>query len=146
MESLAATFVAAGIRCEAVQSLTRVLWMKLVWNIPFNGLAITEGGVDTSQLLGALNKEEEIRSLMHEVIRVANALGLSLSDSLVDQQIELTRPMQSYRPSSMIDFVEGREVEFNAIWELPLQKANELSVDVPSLELLVEKLNKVLKV
>ena len=44
---------------------------------------------------------------MAEVIAAARALGLDLSDELIDFNIERTRPMGPYRTSSMIDFVEG---------------------------------------
>jgi len=93
--------------------------MKLIWNIPFNGLAITEGGVDTEVLLKEKGLENEVRALMKEVALIAKALGHHIPDSFIDHQIERTFPMGPYRPSSMIDFVEGRPVELEAIWKLP---------------------------
>jgi len=39
--------------------------------------------------------------------------------------------MGPYRTSSMIDFVEGREVEVAPIWEEPLRRANEAGIAMP---------------
>ena len=133
-------FSAAGIPTEAAESLVEAQWKKLVWNIPFNGLAIAEGGVTTEDLLATPRIEDEIRALMAEVISAARAQGLSLEDSLIDFNVERTRPMGPYRPSSMIDYVEGREVEFDSIWGEPLRRAQKAGVAVPHMERLAERI------
>lgn len=124
-------FKAAGIPAVAVESLEKAQWEKLVWNIPFNGLSVAEGGVTTDVLLASLELENELRALMAEVIAAARAQGLDLSDELIDFNIDRTRPMGPYRTSSMIDFVEGREVEVAPIWEEPLRRAIAAGVDMP---------------
>ena len=139
-EEIARRFSAAGIPTDAVDNLSEAQWKKLVWNIPFNGLAIADGGVTTEDLLATAETEGEIRVLMAEVISVATALGLNLESRLIDSNIDRTRPMGAYRPSSMIDFVEGREVEFHAIWGEPLRQAKEAGVPVPSLEKLADRI------
>ncbi|BCX50367.1 2-dehydropantoate 2-reductase [Haloferula helveola] len=131
---LAAAFEAAGVKCEAVEDLERAQWRKLVWNIPFNGLAIAEGGVTTDVLLADPEIEREVEALMREVISAANAKGLSIDEGVVDFEIGRTRPMGPYRPSSMIDYVEGRAVEYEAIWGEPLRQAKAAGVPVPRLE------------
>ena len=75
---------------------------------------------------------------MMEVITTANALGLELDESLADDNIERTRPMGAYRTSSMIDFVEGREVELGPIWEEPIRRAREIGVPMPGVETLLD--------
>ncbi|MES2923771.1 MAG: 2-dehydropantoate 2-reductase [Verrucomicrobiota bacterium] len=124
-------FKAAKIQAVAVADLEKSQWEKLVWNIPFNGLSVAEGGVTTDVLLAARETENELRALMAEVIAAARALGHDLSDDLIDFNIDRTRPMGPYRTSSMIDFVEGREVEVAPIWEEPLRRANEAGVAMP---------------
>ena len=124
-------FRAAKIQAVAVENLQKSQWEKLVWNIPFNGLSVAEGGVTTDVLLASPEKENELRALMAEVITAARALGLDLSDDLIDFNIERTRPMGPYRTSSMIDFVDGREVEVTPIWEEPLRQAREAGVEMP---------------
>lgn len=137
---IARRFSAAGIPCDAAECLAAAQWKKLVWNIPFNGLAIAEGGVTTDVLLATPGVESEIRALMAEVILAARAQGLALDDSLIDLNVERTRPMGPYRPSSMIDYVEGREVEFDAIWGEPLRRAKAAGVDVPHLDQLARRI------
>jgi len=143
-ETIVREFKQSGIKAEAVTNLEHAQWMKLIWNIPFNGLAITEGGVDTEVLLKEKGLENEVRALMKEVALIAKALGHHIPDSFIDHQIERTFPMGPYRPSSMIDFVEGRPVELEAIWKLPLKTAKNLNVSTPHLLQLVDKLSLIL--
>ena len=124
-------FKVAGIQAVAVDDLEKSQWEKLVWNIPFNGLSVAEGGVTTDVLLAARETEDELRALMAEVVAGARALGHDLSDDLINFNIERTRPMGPYRTSSMIDFVEGREVEVAPIWEEPLRRATDAGVAMP---------------
>lgn len=133
-------FKAAGIPAEVAENLERAQWEKLVWNIPFNGLSVAEGGKTTDQLLAVSDTENEIRALMTEVIAAANAQGLPLDDSLIAFNIDRTRPMGPYRTSSMIDFIEGREVEVNPIWQEPLRRAKEADVEMPCLENLLDRI------
>lgn len=137
---IARRFNAAGIPCEAVDHLAEAQWKKLVWNIPFNGLAIAEGGVTTEELLASHETESEIRTLMAEVIAAARAQGLDLDESLIEFNVNRTRPMGPYRPSSMIDYVEGREIEYDAIWGEPLRRAKEAGVPVPAMERLARRI------
>lgn len=136
----------AGFPCELVQSLEAAQWMKLIWNVPFNGLAIAEGGVDTSVLLKQMGLEGLVRGLMQEVAAVARALGHEIEDSFVERQIEITYPMGAYKPSSMIDYIEGREVEYEAIWGEPLRRAYRLGVEVPLMEELALRIRKRLRI
>ena len=124
-------FKAANIPGVAVDDLEKSQWEKLVWNIPFNGLSVAEGGVTTDALLASPEKETELRALMWEVIEAARVLGHELSEDLIGWNIDRTRPMGPYRTSSMIDFVEGREVEVAPIWEEPLRRAEAAGVLMP---------------
>ncbi len=144
-EEIARRFQAAKIQGFAVENLRQAQWEKLIWNIPFNGFSVAEGGVTTDVLLGKDAKENEIRLVMAEVIEAARALGLDLEDELIEANISRTRPMGAYRTSSMIDFVEGREVEVAPIWEEPLRRAKEAGVPMPHTEALLERLRAKLK-
>lgn len=130
----------AKVPAEAVENLDEARWKKLVWNVPFNGLAIAEGGKTTDQLLASPEIETEIRGLMAEVIAAARALGYVLEDSLIDFNVERTRPMAAYKPSSMIDYVEGREVEVETLWAEPVRRAQAAGVPVPRMEKLLGRI------
>jgi 2-dehydropantoate 2-reductase len=142
VQEIVRRFKAAQIPCKAVDNLEQAQWEKLVWNIPFNGLSVAEGGVTTDVLLASTDTENELRALMAEVVHTARALGHELSDEIIHFQIERTRPMGPYRTSSMIDYVEGREVEVDAIWREPLRRANAAGVATPHLARLLERIEK----
>ena len=134
LDDLVTALRSGGVDCRGVENLEAAQWTKLVWNIPFNGLAISEGGVDTETLLATPGVEDRVRKIMAEVQSVARALGHDIQDSFIEQQVSVTRTMKAYRPSSMIDYVEGREVEVDAIWREPVRRARKLGVAVPEIE------------
>ena len=139
-ERLSSGFRSAGVISEVAENLGAAQWRKLVWNVPFNGLAIAEGGVTTDVLLADPEIEGSIRELMREVIAGAAALGFEIDDQVIDFEINRTRPMGAYRPSSMIDFVEGKPVEYEAIWGEPLKRAMAAGVSVPCMERLAVRI------
>ena len=137
-QAVAALFSAAEVRCEAVADLLKVRWEKLVWNIPFNGLCALLGE-PTARLLAVPALRAEIVALMHEVAAAANAQPLSSpidAGAFSARMIELTLPMGDYRPSMMIDRQEGRPLELEAIYGLPLARAAEHGVAMPKTALL----------
>ena len=123
-----------------MKNLARAQWMKLVWNVPFNGLTIAEGGIDTQALLAMPGGEEQVRALMTEVLRGAAALGHQIPREFADRQVEMTRSMGQYRASSMIDYLEGRDVEVEAIWEEPLRRATAEGAELPHWESLLKRI------
>ena len=137
-EAIASRFKQAGVPAAAAANLRQAQWEKLVWNIPFNGLSVAEGGVTCDVLLDTC--EPEIRALMAEVIAAARALGLNLNENLIDHNLTITRPLGAYRTSSMIDYLEGREVELEPIWREPLRRANAAGVPMPRLEELLQRI------
>jgi 2-dehydropantoate 2-reductase len=106
----------AGIPCRVSDSLMSERWRKLVWNIPFNGLAIVSGKVDTAAILADRSLCERASSLMREVIEIARCCGHALPLSMVDEQISVTKGMGAYKPSSLLDYTKGKQVEVESIW------------------------------
>lgn len=137
LEELVGFLRSGGIDAHSVSELGKAQWMKLVWNIPFNGLAIAEGGVDTEVLLATPGMEERILRIMREVQAMAAALGYEIDHDFLEKQIDLTRAMKAYRPSSMIDYIEGRDVEVDAIWREPVLRARTLGVEGTEIECLL---------
>lgn len=139
-ETISSAFKAANIPASAVPDLAKAQWEKLIWNIPFNGLAVAEGGVTTDVLLANENTVAQIHELMTEVIAAAATQGLKLDKTLIEKNISLTRGMDAYRPSTMIDFIEGRELELGPIWEEPLRRAKQSGIPMPALETLIQRI------
>ena len=145
VEALAERFRRAGVQCQVESNLGHAQWRKLVWNVPFNGLCITEGGIDTKRLLAGEEGESRVRGLMAEVLQGASALGYEIEPSFVEKMISVTHSMGAYRPSSMIDFVEGRAVEVEQIWREPLRRAKERGVSLPTWEVLLGEIEQRLR-
>lgn len=124
-------------------SLLCARWEKLCWNIPFNGLAVVAGGITTDRIVGDPGLRNTARMLMQEVIVTGNADLVAHSeqvridrDAVIDRMFDLTDTMGAYRPSTMIDFVEEKAMEIEAIFGEPLRRAQSLGVDTPQLTLL----------
>lgn len=133
---IAELFQRSGIDCHVEHSLKSARWKKLVWNIPFNGLSIAAGGIDTAAILASEPLEQVVRSLMREVIDSGNQLGCDLPLALIDQMIDRTRTMGSYKPSSLVDYIDGREVEVDPIWGEPVRRAAAAGIAMPRVEML----------
>ena len=130
---LVALFQRAGVKCEAVDDLTEARWRTLVWNVPYNGLTIAVGGVPTDQLLASPEWEQEVRALIDEVVGAAARFGYVIPADFITEQFAHTRRMGTYQPSSLIDYLAGREVEVEAIWGEPLRRAQAAGVAMPHL-------------
>ena len=140
--ALAGMFRRSGVETHVVENLATERWRKLVWNVPFNGLAAV-GNITTNRILSDPGLLAECRALMQEVIMTACVLGHSIETGYADFQIERTVSMGAYRPSTLVDRQEGRELEIEPIWGEPLRRAQAAGLVVPHLEALHKKLEKI---
>jgi 2-dehydropantoate 2-reductase len=136
---IVAMFQASKIRCEELTSLAYGRWLKLVWNIPFNGWG-TVMDADTEKLLANATGRELVAECMAEVIAAARSQGVNLPDSTIDEQIDRTYPMGPYKSSMQIDRQVGRPLEIEAIIERPLKVARSAGLKCPNWEMLLRLL------
>jgi 2-dehydropantoate 2-reductase len=134
--AVASMFNRAGVKCEAQDNLEEMRWRKLVWNVPFNGLAIAAGGVTTDVIMADDGLRTLARRIMEEVVEAAGKFGHEIPRSFVDLQFERTAKMGGYRPSSLIDFEDGKELELEEIWGEPVRRAKSVGAAVPRMEML----------
>lgn len=127
-------FSEAGVSCRVSDDLRRMQWRKLVWNVPFNGLTIAAGGVTTDVIVSDEGLSGLARGLMEEIVAAAEKMGMELSRDLIEENIELTRTMGEYAPSSLVDYQAGRVVEVEAIWGEPLRQGLLAGAEMPRLE------------
>lgn len=139
-ETMVQAFEISGIKVRRADSLDDALWRKLCWNVPFNGLAIAAGGITTDLILADSKLKKRAHDLMLEVQQAAYAHGVEIEDSFLNRQFELTEPMGPYRPSSLIDFLDGKPVEVDAIWGEPLGRGLAKKVPMPETEKLLNEL------
>jgi len=134
-EQIAPIFQAAGLECRVVPDLKRARWEKLVWNIPFNGLcALLQRPVDA--LLNLDSTRDLILEIMREVISAGNAQCLmkDIPISFAEKLVSFSLGLGPYRPSMLIDRIEGRQLEIESIFHKPLQAAVRAGVRLPRVE------------
>jgi 2-dehydropantoate 2-reductase len=135
-QTIAELFRTSGIRCEVADSLLKVRWEKLVWNIPFNGLGVAAFKADTEVVLGNETLSAVARGLMEETIIAAASDHVRIARDMVDRMLKNTQSMGAYRSSMQIDFEKGRPMEVEAIVGEPLRRAQRAGLTVPRLEFL----------
>jgi len=147
LEAARSLWDGATVTIQVAPSLLAARWTKLLWNIPFNGLAVTAGGITTDRIMGTPALRAAAEALMHEVVAAGNADLAAHGEaarldaaSAIPAMLTATEAMAAYRPSTMIDFVEGRPLEVNAIFGEPLRRAQALGVDVPYMTLITAQM------
>ncbi len=133
-EEFAAIFGQAGIATSAFEHAEQIQWCKLTWNIPFNGLCVAHGGISVKKLFTMQGEPERAEAIMQEVCATAEKRGYPLPMDIVSRQMERTRIMGEFIPSSAVDLQRGRPVEYDAIWGQTLERAREAGVAVPHWE------------
>jgi 2-dehydropantoate 2-reductase len=152
---IATAFKHAGIPVRVADNLVCAHWEKLVWNIPFNGLGVAScAGIEvmlnadepkeplksrgpcltTDRLLADPAWSGIVRELMLEIIAVARRKKLPLEESLADEQIEKTRIMAAYKPSTLLDFERGQPLELESLFLEPLRQARAAGIETPRLQ------------
>ncbi len=134
VREFAALFERARIVSTAFDHAEQIQWCKLSWNIPFNGLCVAHGGISVKKLFTLPGEEERARAIMEEVCATAEKRGYPLPLDMVHRQMERTRVMGEFIPSSAVDYLRGRPVEYDAIWGRTLERAREAGVEVPHWE------------
>ena len=136
LREIVALFQAAGIKARATDNLGEERWKKLVWNVPFNGVTIAAGGITTDRVLADEGLRQLSRELMTEVLQGAAALGFTIPESYADFQMARTPPLGAYKPSSLLDWQAGRELEVESIWGEPVRRAAAAGRALPRMEML----------
>jgi 2-dehydropantoate 2-reductase len=145
-EATVAVFTQAGIKTRHSPALDASLWRKLCWNVPFNGLSLlAAGGNTTDQIFGDPALAQRARQLMEEIQHAAANAGYEIPESFLQGQFDVTEKMGAYRPSSLIDYLDGRPVEVEAIWGEPLRRGQALGLEMPELSKLYAEIQAVVR-
>ena len=136
-------FKRCGVVCTVAENIGLERWRKLVWNIPFNGLSVVAGGLDTAAILADDALRARTLALMDEVISAANKCGYPLPRAAALEQIKRTHTLGAYKPSTLIDYEAKRPLEIEAIWGEPLRRARVAGCAMPELEQLYHELKQI---
>ncbi|NDW19575.1 putative 2-dehydropantoate 2-reductase [Dysgonomonas sp. 216] len=131
----------AGIESVLVD-LEPARWMKLVWNIPYNGITVVLN-TTTDKLMNTPCSKELLYEIMLEVIRGGNRVGegrFSISESYATQMLEMTEVMTPYSPSMKLDFDNCRPLEIDYIYSRPIRVAAKAGFDMAKISMLEKQL------
>ena len=72
------------------------------------------------------------RSLMEEIRTAADALGFPIEPEYTDKLLEFTDRIGPYKASSVLDWLDGRQLEVEAIFQKPLEAGTNAGIEMPA--------------
>ncbi|SRR5712691_12733961 len=138
--AVAAEFSRANVQCTVTDDIALERWRKLIWNIPFNGLSILAGGIDTAAIVADDNLRQLTLALMDEVIAAANTCGHALPSDAWREHMKRSDAMIGYKPSTLQDWEAGKPLEIETIWGEPARRAVAAGGQMPRTEMIYELL------
>ncbi|WP_430974331.1 putative 2-dehydropantoate 2-reductase [Sunxiuqinia rutila] len=132
-------FEQAGVPTTFSEDLVLSRWQKLVWNVPFNGLAVVLDA-STNQMMVNEDAKELAQELMLEVVHAANHCGCSLEEEFAAKMIATTMNMTPYAPSMKQDFDYQRPMEIEAIYAQPVKTARAAGFEMKKTAMLERQL------
>lgn len=142
LEQVCTDFIEAGVKAR-ILDLDKARWMKLVWNIPYNGMTVVLN-TTTDKLMGNSHTENLLRKMMLEVIGGANKVGggkFSIPESYAEDILEMTRQMVPYSPSMKLDYDFKRPLEIEYIYTRPVVEARKAGYEMIRVSMLEEQLH-----
>lgn len=130
-EQVAGIFRAGGIQTDTCESIKKARWQKLCWNIPYNTLSVTAGGVSTDRIMEDPGLRQLVARLMDEVMAGAAADGAPLPEGLPRQMMDNTTRMKPYKTSMLLDYENRLPLELEYILAEPIRRAEAAGVAVP---------------
>ena len=137
-------------------SLLYARWTKLCWNIPYNGLAVSMGGLSTDVICNDPDLRVIADNIMTDVINLANShitavFNCNKSNSssifygefhMIRNEVKLldmteikesfwkiTDSIGPYKTSTVLDLICGNEMELEYLFIKPLEVAKQLTND-----------------
>lgn len=140
LEQVVADFETSEMEAHLVD-LESGRWKKLIWNIPYNGMAVILNG-QTDELTRHPATRSLLKEMMLEVITASKAIGIKegMEDEVADQMLAMTENMAPYSPSMKLDYDNDRPLEIEYIYSRPLQQARDAGVEMPCVATLEREL------
>jgi len=141
LEQVCSDFRQAGIDTNILE-LELARWMKLIWNIPYNGMTVVLNTA-TDILMNNSSTVVLLKEMMLDVIRGGNCAGqgrFSIPESYADEMLSMTRQMTPYSPSMKLDFDSRRELEIEYIYSRPVIEASRAGYEMVRVSMLEKQL------
>jgi len=130
---LLAQYFSRSFPCAVESDVRRARWKRLLWNAPFNALcALTR--LRPGALLADHRLETVAVAAMREVIAVAAAEGVPISEAAIAETLAATRGrLANARPSMLQDVLAGVETEVEHIQGEIVRRGREHGIATPTL-------------
>lgn len=131
LETIVAIFARAGVPCRVSENINAELWTKMIMNCAYNAISAL-----TRARYGRIAQTEWTRELMrqiiHEVVAVAGAAGIPLSEAaLIEAAMELGEAMPEATSSTAQDIRRRKRTEIDSLNGYVVRRGAELGVPTP---------------
>lgn len=134
IEALAATLRAGGLVTEVTDRIRDTVWAKLLLNLGGGPLAVLTGCAP-AEVFAEDACRIAARRILAEGAAIAAAMGCPTEPNAEGQ---IARGARSrHKPSILQDLEQGRPMEIDALYDVPLEFARQHGVPTPTLDLLV---------
>jgi 2-dehydropantoate 2-reductase len=130
VEAVRDLLATTGMPVRIAENIQHERWRKLLWNAGFNMVSAVTGR-DPAVLLRVPESRALLLEVMKEVVAVARAQGIALTDADADDQIAWTERAGSIRTSTTVDRERGREMEVDALIGVVVRRGAQLGVPTP---------------
>lgn len=119
------------------------MWSKFMLNVGLNQTCMAYSAI-YSQVLSDKNLFDTFTGLMREVIRIANAKGVNLTEDDLNKYVEITKTLApTGTPSMGQDRILKRKSEVELFSGTVIKIADECGIDVPLNKMIYEKIQKI---
>lgn len=131
LERIVGAFRQARIDISTSENIRKVLWEKLLWNVPFNQVcAIARASV--GEVLDSKEMCELLKGAMEEVIRIAQKHGVVLDERDIQRHLDFSnQKLRLVRPSMLQDLEKGKHLEHETFSGFLLREGKRLDISVP---------------
>jgi len=131
-QHLADLISSTGIETLVTDEIIAGRWLKCLWNAAFNPLSVLSDGLSTEKILSS--QEALIRTIMQEVVDIAQACGYCLDHSSIDTNIKHTYAMPPYKTSMLLDYESNKPMETEVILGNTIRAAKREHIKCPTLD------------
>lgn len=119
------------------------IWSKFMLNVGLNQTCMAYSAI-YSQVLGDKKLFNIFTGLMQEVIKIANAKGVNLTENDLNKYVEITKTLvPTGTPSMGQDRILKRKSEVELFSGTVIKIADECGIDVPLNKMIYEKIKKI---
>jgi 2-dehydropantoate 2-reductase len=134
------TLTTGGSNAELHADIQAQRWRKLLINASWNPICALTLSRDVAFLASSSTAERLVTGVMDEVVSLAQAQGYTdITTSIAREQLQRAlerKGTKGIEPSMLVDVVNGRRMEVEAILGEPVRIAGRLGVKVPRMETL----------